>query len=96
MEWEIVDDLLDEGVDEDFYVYAPTDVIPWLDLPTEPKRIVIEDDDVAHIRLVADAVEIVEGDSVQVSARFDGDVVLAEPATLSVEFGGVAQKDLDY
>ena len=50
----------------------------------------------AHIRLVADAVEIVEGDSVQVSARLDGDVVLAEPATLSVEFGGVAQKDLDY
>ena len=96
VEWEIVDDDLDEGDEEDFFVYAPNTVIPWLNLPSESKRIVIEDNDVAQIRLMSDALEIDEGESVQVWAQLEGDVVLAQPETLSVEFAGVAQKDQDY
>ena len=94
--WEIVDDVLDEGGDEFFYVTTPSFNIPWLTLPLGPKRIVIEDNDVAQIRLMSDALEIDEGDSAQVWARLEGDVVLAQPETLSVEFAGVAQKDQDY
>ena len=94
--WEIVDDVLDEGDEEDFFVYTPISVIPWLNLPSEAKRIVIEDNDVAQIRLMSDALEVDEGESVQVWAQLEGDVVLARPETLSVEFAGVAQKDQDY
>ena len=96
VEWEIVDDDLDEGDEEDFFVYTPISVIPWLNLPSEAKRIVIDDNDVAQIRLMSDALEVDEGESVQVWAQLEGDVVLARPETLSVEFAGVAQKDQDY
>ena len=96
LEWEIVDDDLDDGDEEDFFVYAPNTVIPWLNLPSESKRIVIKDNDVAQIRLMSDALEIKEGDSTQVWAQLDGDVVFDQPETLSVAFAGVAQKDQDY
>ena len=96
VEWAIKDDLLDEGDDEYFYVTLPFASIPALAQPAEPKRIVIADNDVAAIKLIADAVDIEEGDSVQVWAQLEGEVVFGQPETFAVEFDGLAREEQDY
>ncbi len=96
VEWAIKDDLLDEGDDEYFYVSLPFASIPALAQPVEPKRILIADNDVAAIKLIADAVDIEEGDSVQVWAQLEGEVVFGQPETFAVEFDGLAREEQDY
>ena len=96
LEWEIHDDALDEGEDEHLYVVTPSSAVSWLTLPDEPKRIVIEDNDVAEILLLIDALEIDEGESVEIWVLLRGDTRFADTQVLQVEFGGIAEEGHDY
>ena len=94
--WEIEDDVLDEGEEEYFHVVTPSFGVSMFTLPSEPKRIVIEDNDAAAYTLIVDEVEIDEGESLEISALLHGDVRLANSETLTVEFSGIAEEGQDY
>ena len=94
--WDIEDDVLDEGGDEYFYVDTPIPAVPALTQPSEPKRIVIEDNDDAMVRLVSDRIEISEGESTSVWAVLDGGIVFDQPEDLGWHISSSSGSQDDY
>ncbi|MCY4670547.1 MAG: SwmB domain-containing protein, partial [Rhodococcus sp.] len=95
----IHDDTLDEGASESFEVRVERIAgvaVNSLVLPSQPIRIVIEDDDTADLRLTVDPDTVKEGEMATVSARIDGDVVFGQTETVTLAFAGTATENSDY